>query len=136
MILQSHDSDPAGIDLRQTGAFNDGADIYACRTVAPWPHKLMKAVLTCMNCVTEGAVEVTLRFVDPGSGRGGAQIGLKLENDDLDAQENTYNRWEFDLQSYAGEPKPADRQYFVQATATDFADRLDELLLTLEVERV
>jgi hypothetical protein len=136
MILQSQDRDPAGIDLIQSGVFEDGADIYACRTIVPWSHKLVAATLTCMNAVTTGTVEVMLRFTDPGSGRGGAQIGLKLENDDLDALANSYNRWVFDLQTYKGMAAPAYRQYFVVGTATDVADRLDELVLLLDVERV
>lgn len=136
MILQSYDNDPAGIDLVQTGVFEDGADIYACRTVVPWSHRLVVATLTCMNAVTTGTVEVALRFTDPGSGRGGAQIGLSLENDDLDALANTYNKWVFDLQGYEKIVAPQDRQYFVQASATDAADRLDELVLLLDVERV
>jgi hypothetical protein len=136
MILQSYDP--------QTGAFASTLsdytnDLYACRTVVPWPHKLVKATLTCQNTVTAGTVEIFLRFSDPGANRAGGQIGLKLENDDLDvgwALENNYSLWTFDLQAYKNSHAPANRQYFIQATATDAADRLDEPILILDVERV
>lgn len=136
MILQAYDP--------QTGAFASTIspytkDLYACRIVVPWPHKLLKATLACQNTVTEGTVEIFLRFADPGASRAGGQIGLKLENDDLDrgwVLANNYNSWDFDLQTYLGMQAPPMRQYFVQATATDAADRLDELILILDVERV
>lgn len=136
MILQSYDP--------QTGPFASMlsdyvSDLYACRTIVPWSHKLMKATLACQNTVTAGAVEIYLRFTDPGASRAGGQIGLKLENDDLDVGwvlANNYNSWDFDLQSYKGFRAPAMRQYFVQATATDVKDRLDELVLLLDLERL
>jgi hypothetical protein len=44
--------------------------------------------------------------------------------------------WNFDLQVYRGLHAPAMRQYFIQATATKAADRLDELVLVLDWDRV
>ena len=130
MILQSYDN--------QTGAFNS-TDRYACRIVVPWAHKLTSAKLICLNCVLTGTVEVFLRFADHGSSRGGAQVGLKLENDDMDdlgVIANTFNKWPFDIQTYNTLTAPADRIYFIQGTATDAADRINELVLMIDVERV
>lgn len=128
----------------QTGAFASTlsdytGDLYACRILVPWAHKISKATLMSQNTVLVGTVEIFLRFADPGSSRAGGQIGLKLENADLDSGwvlANNVNLWNFDLQDYKGAYAPPNRQYFIQATATDAADRLDEPILLLEVERV
>ena len=112
---------------------------YACRVVVPWPNDLVKATLCCVNTVTTGTVEVFLKFVDTGGGRGGSEIGLKFENDDLDVGwtlANNFNKWDFDLGDYAHTSAPAWRQYFVVVTGTDSADRLDEMVLVLDVQRV
>jgi hypothetical protein len=129
MILQSPDN--------RTGDFSSSG-FYSARLIVPWPHRLLTAKATSQNVVLTGTVELRLRFTDPDAGRGGAQIGVKLENDDLDdppTQANSYSTYAFDLDGYEKLVAPGNRMYFLEATSTNAADRLDELVLMVDVER-
>lgn len=118
-----------------TAAFNS-TDRYSNRCVVPFAHTVVAAYLFTLNTVTTGTVEIQLKKVDVGDARGGANVGTKLQNSDIDAATSVNKKFTLTLSADDKGVSPAFRQYFVVSTGTNSADRFDEPTLVLEVERV
>ncbi len=115
------------------------SDWYAGRIIIPYPHKLVSSFMLAHTIVTTGTVEAKLRQTDIGDPRGGAQVGVKLENADLTPDgsiSNIATRYDFTLADTDTGVAPAFRQYFLILSATNAADRLGEPVLGIEVEKL
>lgn len=119
----------------QAAAFNS-ADLYLCRIVVPFAHKLVSATLFTQNVVTTGTVTASLKQTDVGDARAGAVVGTVLNNAALLSNVNLNTRIPFTLASSDTGVAPSERQYFLVLTATNSADRVDETVLMLEVEAI
>lgn len=112
----------------------DSADLYLCRIVVPFVHKLVSAKLHTQNVVTTGTVTVSLKQTDVSDARAGTVLGTVLNNAALLGNTSRNTEIPFVLAAVELGIAPAGRQYFLVLTATDSADRVDEPVLLLEVE--
>lgn len=119
----------------QAAAF-DSADLFLCRIVVPFAHKLVSAKLYTQNVVTTGTVTASLKQTDVGDARAGSVMGTVLNNAALLANTNQNTEIPFVLADADLGIVPSGRQYFLVLTATNSADRVDEPVLLLEVEPV
>lgn len=119
----------------QAAAF-DSADLFLCRIVVPFVHKLVSAKLYTQNVVTTGTVTVSLKQTDVSDLRGGTVLGTVLNNAALLGNTSQNTEIPFVLATGDLGIVPSGRQYFLVLTATNSADRVDEPVLLLEVEAV
>lgn len=119
----------------QAAAF-DSADLFLCRVVVPFVHKLVSAKLYTQNVVTTGTVTVSLKQTDVSDSRAGTVLGTVLNNAALLANASRNTEIPFVLTDTDVAFAPSGRQYFLVLTATNSADRVDEPVLLLEVEAV
>lgn len=115
----------------QKAAF-DATDLYTCRIVVPFAHKLVKASLYVQKVVLVGTVTAALNQTDVGDARAGSQWAI-LSGSDLSAVTDVHTKLDFTLISAALGVAPADRTYFLVLAATNTADRVDEPVLSIEV---
>lgn len=122
---------------RVTGVAIDLSDFYGCKIWVPYAHKLVAARVYTPNVVTTGIVEVKLMKTAVGFPRGGALVGVKLENDVLDGPKtNVVTRYDITLTAADKLLTPEWQQYFLFVSGTDNADRFEEPTLAIEVEKV
>ena len=115
------------------------ADVYSCRVIVPFPHKLLSAEVFTHNLVTTGTVTVDLRRTDIGNARGGALVGAQLNNTTLEATTVTASvltKRSIVLGDTDKAMAPADREYFIIYGSDNSADRFDEAMLKIQVETV
>jgi hypothetical protein len=120
-------------------AYIHETDLYLCRTIVPFAHRLKNAYLVTQEVVLTGTVQVYLKQSDPGDGRGGAVVGqikgTATDTDEaLEAVTTTHTKEPFVLYPEDLGIAPAYREYFLVLTATNAADRIGEPQLLLEVE--
>lgn len=120
---------------QQRAAINS-TDLVTCRVVVPFAHKLKSATLYTHTVVTTGTVTTTLKQADDGDARAGVTVGVALDNTTLAAHGNVSKKTEFVLKAADMGVAPAGRLYFIVASGTDAADRVDDPLLVIEVENV
>lgn len=119
----------------QAAAF-DSADLYLCRIVVPFTHKLVSAKVFTQNVVTTGTVTVSLKQTDVSDARAGSALGTVLNNAALLGNVSRNTEIPFVLVDADLGIAPSGRQYFLVLTATNSADRVDEPILLLEVDRI
>ena len=119
----------------QAAAFNS-ADLSLCRIVVPFAHKLVSARVFTQNVVTTGTVTVSLKQTDVSDARAGSVLGTVLNNAALLGNTSRNTEIPFVLADAELGIVPSGRQYFLVLTATNSADRVDEPVLLLEVDRV
>ena len=119
----------------QAAAFNS-ADLFLCRIVVPFAHKLVSAKVFTQNVVTTGTVTVSLKQTDVSDARAGSVLGTVLNNAALLGNTSRNTEIPFVLADSELGIVPSGRQYFLVLTATNSADRVDEPVLLLEVDRV
>lgn len=108
------------------------ASVNCCRRVAHKRHRIRKAKVRVHNIAQTGTLEIQLKKVDPGEA-GGSNVGTKLDNDDLDVASTT-EEYEFALKDQDKVMAPKGREYFINISTTNSADRIDTPILILEVE--
>ena len=119
----------------QAAAF-DSADLFLCRIVIPFVHRLVSAKLYTQHVVTTGTVTVSLKQTDVNVARGGTVLGTVLNNAALLGNTSQNTKIPFVLADADLGIVPSGRQYFLVLTATNSADRVNEPVLLLEVETV
>ncbi len=119
----------------QAAAFHSSG-LRVCFVVVPFLHRLVNVWLLASNVVTTGTVTVELRKRDPNDTQGGSAVGTKLENDDLSDWSAILKKFYYALSADDVTTAPGFRTYFWSFTATNSADRLDEPVLLVEVEKI
>jgi len=126
-------------DVRGTSDFS-GTDLYACRIIVPFAHKLLSADVYVHNLVTTGTVTLDLRRTDIGASRGGALVGTQLNNTTLAASTaataSAFTKRSFVLGATDTTMAPEGREYFLILGSSNSADRLGEPVLLIQVEAV
>ena len=118
-----------------TAAFNS-TDVLTCRITVPYAHKLEEAFLFVENTVLTGDLEIFLMRVDPNDARTAAEIGVKLENADINegvAISAKHVKIDILLGDDDKGVAPANRQYLLKLTSTNSADRFEEPQLMIKV---
>ena len=123
-------------------AFNS-ADVYICKVVIPYDHRLIAARTYCTDTVLTGTLKIKLAYAAANSGEGGALLDY-LENADLKlddaAVSATHALFHFDLGSTAQGTNvpsgviPAWTVYFLILTSTNSADRYNNPSLVITVD--